>query len=86
LTRNQMIAAMLSFTLGFTLFLLSYLGDNLPAIRGWVADVFAYVQLFNKMNDFASGLVNTGHIVFFVTLTFWFLFLTLRVVEGRRWK
>ena len=86
LTRNQMIAAMISFTLGLTLFLISFLSGSLPAIRGWVADIFKYVALFDKMDDFARGLVNTQHIVFFVTLTFWFLFLTLRVVEGRRWK
>ena len=69
-----------------TLFLLSFLSGALPTIRGWLADIFAYLGLFDKMNDFARGLVNTQHIVFFVTLTFWFLFLTLRVVEGRRWK
>jgi ABC-2 type transport system permease protein len=86
LTRNQMIAAMLSFTFGFTLFLLSYLSGHLPAIKGWVAEVFSYVALFDQMNDFARGMVDTRHIVFFVTLAFWFLFLTLRVVEGRRWK
>jgi ABC-2 type transport system permease protein len=85
-SRNQMIAAVLSFTLGLTLFLLSYLSGHLPAVKGWVADVFSYVALFDQMNDFARGMVDTRHIVFFVTLTFWFLFLTLRVVEGRRWK
>jgi hypothetical protein len=31
-------------------------------------------------------MVDTRHIVFFVTLTFWFLFMTLRVLEARRWK
>jgi ABC-2 type transport system permease protein len=86
LTRNQIIAAMISFTLGFTLFLLSYLSMHLPAIKGWVADVISYVALFDHMNDFARGMVDTRRIVFYVTLTFWFLFLTLRVVEGRRWK
>lgn len=88
-TRNQIIAAMLSFTLGFTLFLLSYLAnpDQFPAIKGWwVAEVFSYMALFDQMNDFARGLVDTRHIVFYVTMTFWFLFLTLRVVEARRWK
>ena len=38
------------------------------------------------MNDFARGLVDTRHVVFYVSLTFLFLFLTLRVVESRRWK
>jgi ABC-2 type transport system permease protein len=86
LSRSQMISAMVSFTLGFTLFLLSYLSGNLPAIKGWVAEVFSYVALFDHMNDFARGMVDTRHVVFYVTLSFWFLFLTLRVVEGRRWK
>jgi ABC-2 type transport system permease protein len=86
LTRNQIIAAMLSFTLGFTFFLVSYLAGQFSAIKGWVAGVISYVALFDQMNDFARGMVDTRHVVFFVTLTFWFLFLTLRVVEARRWK
>jgi ABC-2 type transport system permease protein len=86
ITRNQVVAAMLGFTLGFTLFLLSYLSGQLPAIKGWMAEVFSYVALFNQMGDFARGMVDTRHIVFFVTLTFWFLFMTLRVLEARRWK
>lgn len=86
LTRNQIIAAMLSFTLGFTLYLLSWLSGNLPAITGWFAKVFSYVALFDHMNDFARGIVDTRHVVFYVTLSFWFLFLTLRAVEARRWK
>jgi len=86
LTRSQMVAATVSFTLGFTLFLLSYLAGHLPAIRGWVAEAFSYVALFDHMNDFARGMVDTRHVVFFVSMTFLFLFLTLRVVEARRWK
>lgn len=85
-TKNQVVAAMLSFALGFTLFLLSFLSKVLPAAKGWVSDLFRYIALFDQMNDFARGMVDTRHIVFYVTLTFWFLFLTLRVVEARRWK
>jgi ABC-2 type transport system permease protein len=38
------------------------------------------------MNDFAGGLVDTRHLVFYLTFTWLFLFLTLRAVESRRWK
>jgi ABC-2 type transport system permease protein len=86
LTRNQVVAAMLSFALGFTLFLLSFLSEVLPVAKGWIPDLFKYIALFDQMNDFARGMVDSRHIVFYVTLTFWFLFLTLRVVEARRWK
>lgn len=86
LTRSQIVAAMVSFTLGYTLFLLSYLSGNLPATVGWKAELVSHVALFDHMNDFARGLVDTRHVVFYVTVTFLFLFLTLRVVESRRWK
>ena len=38
------------------------------------------------MEDFARGFVDTRHVVFYVSLTVFFLFLTLKVVESRRWK
>ena len=35
---------------------------------------------------FARGVVDSRAVVFFLSLTFFFLFLTLRAVESRRWK
>ena len=86
LTKSQIVAAMISFTLGYSLFLLSYLSGHLPLDAGWQAAFISHVALFEHMNDFARGLVDTRHVVFYVSTTFLFLFLTLRVVESRRWK
>jgi ABC-2 type transport system permease protein len=86
LTRNQIVAAMISFSLGFTLLLLSYLPDYVHLGPGWQASVLSQFAIRDHMNDFASGLVDTRHVVFYLTFTFLFLFLTLRVVESRRWK
>jgi ABC-2 type transport system permease protein len=86
LTRTQIIAAMISFTIGFTLFLLSFLPNHMPWELGWVGTVLSYFALADHMNDFARGLVNTRFVVFYVSLAVFFLFLTLRVVESRRWK
>jgi ABC-2 type transport system permease protein len=38
------------------------------------------------MIDFTRGIVDTRVIVFYLSVTFFFLFLTLRVIESRRWK
>jgi len=38
------------------------------------------------LHDFARGVVDSRAVVFFLSLTFFFLFLTLRAVESRRWK
>ena len=86
LTRSQIIAAMISFAVGITLFLLSFLGDQLPVDAGWQMQVLNHLTMFEHMLDFARGIVDTRHVVFYLSLTIWFLFLTLRVVESRRWK
>jgi hypothetical protein len=38
------------------------------------------------MDDFTRGVVDLRTMIFYTSLTFFFLFLTLRVVESRRWK
>jgi ABC-2 type transport system permease protein len=86
LTRNQIVAAMISFTIGFTFLLLSLLPDYVQLSPGWPAAVLSQFALHAHMDDFASGFVDTRHVVFYLTVTWLFLFLTLRVVESRRWK
>ena len=86
LTRSQIIAAMISLAAGITLFSLGFLGDRLAVETGWQMQVFNHLTMFTHMLDFARGIVDTRHVLFYVSLTIWFLFLTLRVVESRRWK
>jgi ABC-2 type transport system permease protein len=86
LSRSQMAAAMISFVLGVGLFSLGFLALALPATSEWQTRVIAYFNLFKQMHDFARGVVDSRAVIFYVTTTFVFLFLTLRVVESRRWK
>ncbi len=86
LTRNQMVAAMVSFVLGITLFSLSFLARAIQTPVGWKAQVISSFAMFDQMDNFARGMVDVRTIIFYVTLTFLFLFLTLRILEGRRWK
>jgi ABC-2 type transport system permease protein len=86
LTRSQVTAAMISLAFGASVFLLSVLADRFPIRTGWTAELLAALTIFEQMHDFARGIVDTRPIVLFVSLTMFFLFLTLRVVESRRWK
>ena len=52
-------------------------------ISGRIAD---HVSLIRHMNDFSRGVLDSRHLVFYVSGTVLFLFLTTRVVEARRWK
>ena len=86
LTRSQAIAAMISLVFGASLFLLGYLASQLPAQESWQGQMLSCFALFEQMHDFARGVVDTRPVVLLASLSFFFLFLTLRVVESRRWK
>jgi len=85
LTRNQVTAAMISLALSVGVFMLSFLGARVPD-ADWKSQVLALVALPDHMSDFVRGTLDTRPAVFCLSLTFFFLFLTLRVIESRRWK
>lgn len=86
LTRSQVVAAMLAFVLSLSLFILGYVADQTASGATWQALVLRHFALFDQMHDFARGIVDTRAVVLYVSLTFFFLFLTLRAVESRRWR
>lgn len=86
LTRSQIVAAMTSFTVGVVLFLLSFLRSSVGQGTGIWADVATYTSLFDHMEDFVRGIVDTRHVVFYLSLTGLCLFVTLKVLESRRWR
>jgi ABC-2 type transport system permease protein len=75
LTKNQILAAILAFGMLIPIFsagLLESLGSN-PARR----DLFGYVNLWDHMDEFARGIVDTRHLVYYLSATAFFLFLAI---------
>jgi ABC-2 type transport system permease protein len=85
LTRSQVTAAMISLALTVGIFMLSFLAQQVPS-ADWKSQVLSVFGLPDQMHDFVRGVVDTRPVVFCLSLTFFFLFLTLRVIESRRWK
>jgi ABC-2 type transport system permease protein len=54
--------------------------------KTWAAEALNYVAMVEHMSDFTRGIIDTRYIVFYLSLTLFFLFLTYRVIESRRWK
>jgi ABC-2 type transport system permease protein len=86
LTRSQVAAAMITLLCGGTIFCIGVLADRFPNQPNWQAQVLASLAIFEQMHDFARGVVDTRPVVLYVSLTLFFLFVTLRIVESRRWK
>ena len=85
-TRSQIIAAMLSFAVGITLFMFSFITTSFASGTGWESQMIAQLGLMEHMRDFASGVVDSRPVVLYLTLTIFFLFLSWKTVESRRWK
>ena len=81
--RNQIVAAVLAFSIlsimaGFTLF---------PFIlSGAMKDFFSSIDVLQMMENFSKGIVDTRNVVYLVSGTFFFLALSAKALEARRWQ
>lgn len=86
LTRNQIVAAVISFctiTLLFFGGLLSFIIINVtPLLR----DLVGYFSAIEHMSQFSKGVIDTRPIVFYLSMTIFMLVLTYHVFQSRKWK
>jgi ABC-2 type transport system permease protein len=81
-TENQVVAALLTL-LG--LLLLWYLQGAGFKTAGWLGVTLVYMSPLSHIDSFALGVLDTADLVYYLSLCFFFLFLTHRMIEGRRW-
>lgn len=84
LTRSQIIAAVVAFCSMFILFLLGIL-DYVLSEGPW-QDVFHHLNVWAHMDDWGRGLVDTRYLIYYVSLTLFCLFCSVRALETRRWR
>jgi ABC-2 type transport system permease protein len=48
--------------------------------------VFGYGSLWNHIDEFASGIVDTRRLVFYLSGTLFFLFLASRALADKKWR
>lgn len=84
ITSHQPVAAILSIAiLSVFAIIMQLLTLNAPAPWGQVA---ARLNAMTYFKDFARGMFDTRGVVFFVSSTALFLFLSVKMLESRRWK
>ncbi len=54
--------------------------------EGWQRELVQQINIMGRFGEFARGQVALGGVVFFLAITALFLFLTVKVVESRRWR
>ena len=84
LTENKMIAAVGSIGLNIAFILVDSVASVMPT--KFLQDVFYSLSFFSRYNEFTIGIFSLSNIFFFASVAFIFLFLTVRVLEKRRWS
>ena len=83
LTENQMIAAIGGFFINLMILLMNTLKSALP--NGFLQDVLSSISVYSRYSEITNGIFSLSSLIFFVSVIFIFLFLTVRVLEKRRW-
>jgi ABC-2 type transport system permease protein len=84
LTKNQIIAAIVSFVMILAIFLAGIFRELVtdPVLR----EALSYLNLIEHMDDFARGIVDTRRVVYVVSSVVFFLFLSARALQGNKGK
>jgi ABC-2 type transport system permease protein len=84
LTRNQIVAGMITFALFLMFWVINWISSFItnPIIQ----NVVNYLSITDHLNDFTKGVIDTKHLVYYLSFIAFSLFLTVRAVDSERWR
>jgi len=82
-TRNQIIAGMATFAVFLLLWVIDWMGSFMGSTG---MAVFNYLSITQHFEDFARGVLDTKHVVYYASVIVFGVFLTMRSVETERWR
>ena len=83
LTKNQIVAGAATFAVFLLLWVIDWLG---PALGPSTEDVLKYLSMTGHLDDFIKGVIDTKHVVYYLSIIVFGLFLTARSVDTERWR
>ena len=84
LTENQLAAAIITVAILIGFMGIGLLADFIDVYA--VRVVLGWLSVLGRFSNLAAGVFDIGAIVYFVSVSFVFIFLTVRVYEKRRWS
>jgi ABC-2 type transport system permease protein len=83
LTKNQIVAVMVTFTVFLMLWVINWIASF---VGPTAQTVLNYLSITDHLDDFTRGIIDTKHVVYYVSFIAFGLFLTARAVDTERWK
>lgn len=86
MTENQMIAAVGTFAAMMFILMMDSFASMLPTAFSFVSDFLTSLSFMTRYDELVSGVLDISTILFFISVSVIFNFLTVRVLEKRRWS
>jgi ABC-2 type transport system permease protein len=83
LTRNQIVAGMVTFAVLLLLWTLTWATDSAGPVMQKVLEA---VSITSHFDDFAKGVISMRHLVYYLSFIGFGLFLTAKSVDSERWR
>jgi ABC-2 type transport system permease protein len=83
LTRNQIVAGFLTFATFLMLWIINWIGESSgPTTRA----IVSHLSITEHFDDFARGIIDTKHAIYYLSFITFGLFLTAKSVDSERWR
>ena len=83
LTSNQIVAGMVTFAVFLLLWVITWVGS----FGGPTFDkLTTYLSIIDHWDDFGKGVIDTTHVIYYLSFITFGLFLTAKSVESERWR
>jgi ABC-2 type transport system permease protein len=83
LTKNQIVAGFLTFTVFLMFWIINWIGESSgPTTR----EILNYLSITEHLNDFTRGIIDTKHVIYYLSFITFGLFLTAKSVDSERWR
>ncbi len=81
-TESQVIAVVLGFVFWIIFWIINFISRS----EAWYGKFAQYISIYQRFDDFTKGVLNLNDAFYFVSLTFFGLFITGIVLQSQRWK
>ena len=84
LTESMIISAIVSMCFGLVIFFIDSISQLISV--SWISTAISSISFVDHYSNFTKGILSVADTVFFLSIIALFNFLTLRVLEKRRWS
>jgi ABC-2 type transport system permease protein len=83
LTKNQIVAGVATFIVALLFWIINWMAESAGPTIG---PLLSYLSITEHFDDFAKGVLDTKHLIYYASFITFGLFLTAKSVDSERWR